>query len=119
MKERVIAPRIVSLNPTSSFSEQSSTNMDISMEFIKEHVWKMCNICKEYQELGYTEIGICSNQVQYWFKEWFEDEQGNEITNAWKLAKRHYELYTMYLPFVSTQAISKYNKVLVSLLLDK
>ncbi|MNF15609.1 hypothetical protein D3C80_2182950 [compost metagenome] len=34
-------------------------------------------------------------------------------------ARAHYELYTMYLPFVSTQAIAHYNRILTHVLLDR
>lgn len=128
VRNRVIAPRIVSLhthNPgqdTEHVHDDHLQPMDVSTTFIKGKVWEMCYCSQQYRDDGYTEVGICSNGVQYWFKEWLEDETGLEL--RWtkpnlRQARAHYELYTMYLPFVSTQAIAHHNKVLVSLLLDR
>src|SRR5690606_29610620 len=126
---KVIAPKIVPLNSVSSFSESTNKN-DLTVEFIKSKIWEMSHICQEYKNCGYTEVGICCTGIQYWFKEYIEDNEPiSDIastprtprTRRWDRRgepKRHYELYTMYLPYVSSQAIAKYNKILVSLLLD-
>jgi predicted DNA binding CopG/RHH family protein len=128
VRNRVIAPRIVSLHTSNSAQDTDHGGdehlqpLDASTAFIKSKVWEMCYVSQQYRDEGYTEVGVCGNGVQYWFKEWLEDENGIEL--RWtkpnlKHARTHYELYTMYLPFVSTQAIAHHNKTLVSLLLDR
>ncbi|KAG2386205.1 hypothetical protein C9374_002651 [Naegleria lovaniensis] len=115
---RVFAPRIVPLNTTSS--NQKSDEEQVA--FLKKKVWEMCYTLQQYRDEGYTEIGVCGDGVQYWFKEWLEDEKLLELKmtrNNLKYAKSHFELYTMYLPFVSLQAVSHHNKLLVQLLLDR
>lgn len=118
VRERVLAPRIVSLH-----TQHNEEQHDVSVEFIKERVWEMCAVTQEYRDKGYLEVGLCSKGVQYWFKEWFEDENGNEIKVIQpvhlKYVRNHYELYTMYLPFVSAQSVAHNNKLLVNMLLEQ
>ncbi|KAL0487475.1 HPS1 [Acrasis kona] len=119
VRNTVIAPRIVSLHTENQQVNEDSMTFDVSTEFIKNKVWDMCYRAQQYRDEGYTEIGICGDGVQYWFKEWLEDETGAELRfckNNLKFAKAHYELYTMYLPFVSNQAICHYNRVLIGVL---
>jgi hypothetical protein len=127
VRNRVISPDIVSLHTHhhaghETLDDHTQSTMDVSTAFIKSKVWEMCHVSQQYRDEGYTEVGVCSNGVQYWSKEWLEDEQNVEL--RWtkpnlKQAKAHYELYTMYLPFVSTQAIAHHNKTLVAMLLDR
>ncbi|EFC41062.1 predicted protein [Naegleria gruberi] len=115
---RVFAPRIVPLNTINT----NQKNDEEQVAFLKKKVWEMCFTLQQYRDEGYTEIGVCGEGVQYWFKEWFEDEKMLELKmtrNNLKYARSHFELYTMYLPFVSVQAISHHNKLLVQLLLDR
>ncbi|KAL0478707.1 hypothetical protein AKO1_008295 [Acrasis kona] len=125
VRNTIIAPRIVSLhvnNQNASVTidvNEVDVNTDVSTAFIKSKVWEMCCFAQQYRDEGYTEVGMCGTGVQYWFKEWLEDENSVELRfcrNNLKFAKAHYELYTIYLPFVSTQAISHYNRILVSTL---
>ncbi|KAL9658003.1 hypothetical protein ABK040_012658, partial [Willaertia magna] len=101
--DRVYAPRIVSLHTNNISAKAEEEQISI----LKKKVWEMCYVLQQYRDEGYTEIGVCGDGVQYWFKEWFEDENQLELKmtrNNLNHAKAHYELYTMYLPFVSTQA---------------
>jgi len=131
IRNRVIAPRIV---PLETFAKSPSdpeieAKSKSQVEFLKKKVWEMCYLSQQYRDQGYTEVGICGLGVQYWFKEWIEDENCNELKFTEKNilcesdgsanARAHFELYTMYLPFVSTQAIARYNKLLTCVLLDR
>jgi hypothetical protein len=125
IRNRVIAPRIVPLFTSSNKADTGK----ISVQFLKKKIWEMVHMAQQYRDQGYTEMGIAGLGVQYWFKEWIEDEHGNELKFSEKNifcendglghARAHFELYTMYLPFVSTQAIAHYNRILTCILLDR
>lgn len=131
IRNRVIAPRIVPLEAyaKSPSDPEIEAKSKLQVEFLKKKVWEMCYLSQQYRDQGYTEVGICGLGVQYWFKEWIEDENYNELKFTEKNilceadgsanARAHFELYTMYLPFVSTQAIARYNKLLTCVLLDR
>ncbi len=150
IRNRVIAPQIVSLfnnsnsnnNIVSNSSQKNNNNglntdtefgdskrllEHISVHFLRRKVWEMVQTVQQHRDAGYTEVGIGGLGVQYWFKEWIEDEYGNELKfmdssealDGFAHARAHYELYTMYLPFVPTQAIAHYNKILTHVLLDR
>jgi hypothetical protein len=42
----------------------------------------MVDSCAEYKDIGYSEVILSYDDVQYYFKEWFEDENGNEKLNV-------------------------------------
>ncbi|KAL9646742.1 hypothetical protein ABK040_001164 [Willaertia magna] len=99
--DRVYAPRIVSLHTNNISAKAEEEQISI----LKKKVWEMCYVLQQYRD-----------------EEWFEDENQLELKmtrNNLNHAKAHYELYTMYLPFVSTQAIGHHNKLLIKLLLDR
>lgn len=111
---KVIAPKITSLN-----TKSDETNDSKNIEVLKNQIWNMATMMIDYREQGYSEVGIVETKVQYWHKEWFEDETGVERLGLTKSqVKSHYELYTMYLSYISTEYVVKYNKILVQLLLD-
>jgi hypothetical protein len=113
LTNRVLAPSIVNLNTSSD--DKKSTKF--SLVELKNIIWKMVQTCMTYRENGFSEIGITEKNYQYWYKETVEDELGIErIGLVRSQIIHHFELYTLYLPFVSTELISKYNKKLVSMI---
>jgi hypothetical protein len=113
LSNRVLAPSIVNLNTSSD--DKKSTKF--SLVELKNIIWKMVQTCMTYRENGFSEIGITEKNYQYWYKETVEDELGIErIGLVRSQIIHHFELYTLYLPFVSTELVSKYNKKLVSMI---
>lgn len=111
---KVIAPKITNL-----YTKTDESNDSKNSDFLKKQIWDMVKMMIEYKDQGYSEVGIVGTKVQYWHKEWFEEESGVERLGLTKSqVKQHYELYTMYLSYISTEYVVKYNKVLVQLLLD-
>ena len=115
LTNRVIAPRIINLNTT---DEKYSINFSVNE--IKNLVWKMVQTSMIYRENGFSEIGITEKDYQFWYKETVEDELGTErIGLVRSQIANHFELYTLYLPFISTEIVSKYNKKLVSMITNE
>ena len=125
VRDRVIAPNISNLRSTGDDNIYGyGADNDPIIKFIKDRVWEMVHLAHEQQDRGYIEVGWRENSVQYWYKLWMEDEEGVELTGVAlserKRVARCFELYTMYLPFVSSQAIATYNRHLMAqLLIDR
>lgn len=114
VRQRILAPEPISIQ------RDENSSVEIKEGFIRHHIWKMFQSVDIYRDLGYTEMNICTKTAQYCFHEWFLDKNGNSLQvneNNIKDAVEHYELYTIYLPFVSLQAIQLYNQELMKVLL--
>jgi hypothetical protein len=99
-------------------------------------VWDMCYQAQKHLSQGYSTMLIKSGDFQYSYRLWVEDNEGNDVSvehnlpsylplsNSYyqdlvkksKTGVKCYEIYSLYLGFVSVNMVARHDKKLSQLL---
>eukprot|EP00817_Percolomonadidae_sp_ATCC50343_P004104 CAMPEP_0117428008 /NCGR_PEP_ID=MMETSP0758-20121206/7786_1 /TAXON_ID=63605 /ORGANISM="Percolomonas cosmopolitus, Strain AE-1 (ATCC 50343)" /LENGTH=225 /DNA_ID=CAMNT_0005214075 /DNA_START=676 /DNA_END=1350 /DNA_ORIENTATION=- len=95
LRHRVLAPSLETL---------SGVYTD---KLLKHHTWRCISTMASLKERGYTEATIANPLMQYVYTSWLTNSSNEELqvqVSNFPNANGHYELYALYLPFLSPDA---------------